>query len=247
MLVAFIAVTELAGTINSRKVEILAPVLDMMEKSRKVAGLLLRVNSPGGEATASEIIYRKLLKVREKKPVITSVTSICASGAYWVASASTKIFAMETSLLGSIGVIGVYPSFKKLLDRVGIDVNVSKVGRYKDLNNPFVEATEEGKEKMEKIMSSVFSSFRDTVAKERKFDEKKISQLATGEVFSSSDALSNGLIDGIGTYDEALDELKKSTKVKKIKFVLPRKPLVSRIIGVAVKDSISEIMDSMQY
>jgi protease-4 len=244
---AFIAVTDLAGNITYRKAESLSPILDAVAGSRKVAGLLLRINSPGGEATASEILYRKLLKVREKKPVIASVSSVCASGAYWIATGSTKIFAMQTSLVGSIGVIGVYPSFKKLLDRVGVEVNVTKVGKYKDLNNPFVEPTEEGKEKMENIMKSIFSTFRDAVADERKIERSKIDDLATGEVFSSQDALSSRLIDAIGTYDEALEDLKAKVGVKKVRNINPRRPFLPRIIGAAVNDSISEMMDPGKF
>ncbi|MEM0155825.1 MAG: signal peptide peptidase SppA [Thermoplasmataceae archaeon] len=244
---AFIAVTDLAGNITYRKAESLTPILDAMAESRKVAGLLLRINSPGGEATASEILYRKLLKVREKKPVIVSVSSVCASGAYWIASGSTKIFAMQTSIVGSIGVIGVYPSFKKLLDRMGVEVNVTKVGKYKDLNNPFVELTEEGREKTEKIMNSIFYTFRDAVALERKIEKPKIDDIATGEVFSSQDALSSGLIDAIGTFDDALENLKAKVGVKKVRSVQPKRPFLPRIIGTTVIDSISEFMDSGKF
>lgn len=244
---SFIAVTELLGNINSRKADHMIPILDDIARSKKIAGLLLKINSPGGDATASEILYRKLVKVRENKPVFISIASMCASGAYWVASGSTRIFAMETSLVGSIGVIGIYPNFKKFLDRVGIDVNISKVGKYKDLNNPFVEPSEEGKEKMEKIMNSVFMSFRNTVSKERNFDEPKADKLATGEIFSSSEALSSGLIDEIGTYDDALEKLREKTGVKKVKEVMPRRPFVSRFVGTVVRDSLSELTDSGRF
>ncbi len=244
---SLIGVVYLSGNINGRMSEYMVPVIDMLERNRKVAGVLIRVNSPGGEATASEILYRKIKKLREKKPVYVSVSSMCASGAYWAASVASKIFAMETSLVGSIGVISISPSFKRLLDKLGIDVTVNKIGKYKDMNNPFVEPSEAGNEKMTQIMNSVFVSFRDAVARERKLDEKMINELATGEVFSSADALKFGLIDSVGTYEDALEALKKETGVRKVKVMMPKKPFISRVIGFALRDTIAEIMDSAQF
>lgn len=244
---SLIGVVYLSGNINGRMSEYMVPVIDMLERNRKVAGVLIRVNSPGGEATASEILYRKIKKLREKKPVYVSVSSMCASGAYWASSVASKIFAMETSLVGSIGVISMSPSFKRLLDKLGIDVTVNKIGKYKDMNNPFVEPSEAGNEKMTQIMNSVFVSFRDAVARERKLDEKMINELATGEVFSSADALKFGLIDSVGTYEDALEALRKDTGVHKIKVMMPKKPFISRLIGFALRDTIAEIMDSVQF
>lgn len=243
---ALIAVIDLYGNINARRADMMSPVLDMLERSRRVAGVLLRVNSPGGEVTASEILYRKIKSVRDKKPVYVSVSSMCASGAYWASSVASKIFAMETSLVGSIGVIGVSPTFKRLLDKLGIDVTVNKIGKYKDMNNPFVEPTQEGKEKMEHIMNSAFLPFRNAVAIERKLSAANIEQLATGEVFSSDDAMKFGLIDAIGTYEDAIEALRKETGVRKVKIIAPKRPFISRFIGFALKDTVEEIMESVQ-
>ena len=241
---AFIAVTELSGTINERKLSGLMPILDAVEKSSRVRGLLIHMNSSGGEANASEILFRKVRAIREKKPVISYVSGMCASGAYWVASASNRIYSMETSLVGSIGVISITPNVSKFLEKIGIDVQVIKAGKYKDLLNPFSEATEEGKQKMLHIIDSAYQSFWKSVSAERKIPGDQRDAIATGEVFTSEDAVKLGLVDSIGGYNEALSEIRKISGIKKTRFIAPRKTFVSRFIGMAVKDAVLETLDA---
>lgn len=246
---AFILSTEIAGTINSRKASEMMPILDAAQRSNKVRGVLIHINSSGGEANASERIFRKIVAIRSKKPVIVHVTGICASGAYWIASAATKIYAMETSLVGSIGVISILPSVKRLLDRIGVDIRVLKAGEFKDMGNPFTEIDDKASQKMTAILRSAYDTFWSSVFRERKIPEEKREQIATGEIFTSSDSLRLGLIDAIGDGESALDELRKTTGIRKTKLIMPRKPILGRIMGMAVdqmvQDSLSAWSDTL--
>ncbi len=239
---AFILSTEIAGTINSRKASEIGTILDVAIRSRKIGGVLIHVNSSGGEANASERIYRKIAAVKAKKPVFVHVTGICASGAYWIASGSTRIYAMETSLVGSIGVISISPNVRRLMERIGVDVKVLKAGELKDMGNPFAAMDERATEKMTSILKSAYNTFWSSVSRERKIPDEKRDQIATGEIFTASDSLKLGLIDAIGDGDLALEELRKATRIRKVKFIVPRRPLIGRIIGTAVDQAIQEAL-----
>lgn len=241
---AFIASTEISGTINSRKLSMLMPILEAVNRSGKVRGLLIHLNSSGGEANASEVIFRKILEIREKKPVISYVTGICASGAYWIASASSKIYAMETSLIGSIGVISISPNVRRLMERLGVDVQIIKAGEFKDSMNPFGLPSEAGREKMEKIIKTAYNIFWNSVSRERKIPDDRREIIATGEIFSSHEAMEYGLIDTIGGYSEALSEIQKLSDTKKIRNLAPRRSFVSRFLNMALADAMIELLDS---
>ncbi len=241
---AFILSTEIAGTINSRKASEMAPILDAANRSSRIRGVLIHINSSGGEANASERIYRKISAIKAKKPVFVHVTGICASGAYWIASAATKIYAMETSLVGSIGVISITPNVRRLMERIGVDVKVLKAGNLKDMGNPFVVMDDKAMEKMTSIIKSAYNSFWSSVSRERKLPEEKKDQIATGEIFTSSDSLSLGLIDAVGDGELALEDLRRTTGIRKMKFITPRRPIIGRIIGSAVDQAIQETLSS---
>ena len=124
-----IARVDLTGTLNSRLARQYRDVFSYVENSNKVKALILTLNSGGGDAASSEMLMESVKKIKRNKPVFTVIEGVGASGAYWIASASTKIYAMSTSITGSIGVIGINPNVKELLNKIGIKMDIVKMGK----------------------------------------------------------------------------------------------------------------------
>lgn len=228
----FIAAVELSGRITRNGMKEYLPILNYIRDKKKVGGLLLVINSEGGDANSSEIFYNKVKEIAEKKPVISVIEAVGASGAYWIATASRKIYAMETSLVGSIGVISIFPNVEKLMEKIGISIEVNKIGKFKDMTSPFKEMDPESKEKFRKLLEATYQRFRDDVVTNRKIEEANVEEICNGEIFSSRDAVENGLVDEIGTFSDAATQLSKSLDIKKkVKFFSPRKPFVNRMIS----------------
>ncbi len=228
----FIAAVEISGRISRRSVNEYSQILDYVRDKNKVGGLLMIINSEGGDANSSEILYNKITEIKKRKPVYAVIESIGASGAYWVASASTKIFAMDTSLVGSIGVISLIPNVSKLLEKIGVTVEVDKIGEFKDMVSPFSEMTPEAREKYRLIMENAFNRFRDDVKVNRSIPDSSDDDVFNGQIFSSRDAMENGLIDSIGDSSAAVEDLAKALSIpRKVRLFSPRKPFISRLFG----------------
>ena len=177
--------------------------LDEAEKNPNVKAILIRVNSPGGSAAASQEIYEELKKV--EKPVVVSVSEVCASGAYYVASAADRIIANKSSSVGSIGVIMQIPNFEDLYEKLGIKYTTIKQGKFKDVGSPDRPITEEEVRLLEAQLKEIYGQFIADVAEGRNMDISEVEELATGWVFLGTEALELGLIDGIGTYKDAIN------------------------------------------
>lgn len=245
MIYMYIAAVELSGRITRRAVKECGPILDYVKEKGRAGGLLLIINSEGGDANSSEILYNKITEIKRKKPVYSVVEGIGASGAYWIASASTKIFAMETSMVGSIGVISLIPNVKNLLDKIGVSVEVDKIGEFKDMVSPFSKMSPESRKKYKQLMKATFSRFRDDVKKNREIPDESDSDVFNGQIFSSRDALDAGLIDTIGDFSAAAEDLSKALSIAgKVKYFSPRRPFISRLINTEfVYSFISGIFD----
>lgn len=231
MIIMYIAGVELSGRITRRTVNDYIPMLNYIKNKNRVGGLILVLNSEGGDANASEILYNQIREIKEKKPVYALIEGMGASGAYWIASACTKLFAMETSLVGSIGVISFFPNVTKFLDKIGISVEVNKIGNYKDMTSPFKDMDQESRDKFKKIMEATFSKFREDVMKNRKIPESYQEDVFNGQIFASRDALENGLIDEISDISSVSEQIAKVLSIKrKVKMFYPRKPFISRMI-----------------
>lgn len=229
----YISVLNFKGTITGSSPGTYMPALRYIEKKNKVKALLLIINSGGGDANATEILYNQLMKISSKKPVYALIEGIGASGAYWLACSAEKIFAMRTSLVGSIGVISMSPDFSEFLDTMGIKMRINKVGKYKDINSPFRPMTEEENTIYNNIMKDVYSVFREEVKKRRNLGEDIMEEIATGLVFSAEQAKKNGLIDGIANLETVVDELKAKTGTNSLKNLTPKKPFISRLMSLS--------------
>ena len=188
--------------IESRK---LVEEIEANRRDQSVKAVILRINSPGGEVAPSQEIYEAILRLREEKPVVASLGSVAASGAYYAAVAADTIVADPGSVVGSIGVILMYPTARELMEKVGIEVQVYKSGRLKDMGSFSREPTEEEEEVFDSIIADVYDQFLTAVADRRRMDRDVAAALGDGRIFSGRQALEVGLIDGIGDLHRAVN------------------------------------------
>lgn len=199
-----VGILEIKGILEDPKEEL--EVLEKLLKRKDVKALLVYINSPGGGVVASQELYYAIRKFKEEKkiPVISYISSIGASGGYYVAIAGDKIMAAPGAITGSIGVIASFPAYYKLLKKVGIDFRVLKKGKFKDAGSPFRDLTEEEKEYLTQLLQDIYDQFVEEVAKRRNLDMEELHKWAEGKIFTGRRAKEIGLVDTIGTYQDAL-------------------------------------------
>lgn len=171
----------------------------------KVKAIVLRINSPGGSALASELIWREIELTKKLKPVIVSMGDLAASGGYYIACNANKIFAQPTSITGSIGVFGMLPNAKGLADSWGI--NAEQVATNKNATTySFLEPlSDQQRAFIQEGVSNIYELFTNRVAHGRAMKQDDVQEIAQGRVWTGLDALNNGLIDQLGGLDEALN------------------------------------------
>ena len=191
-----------------------------------VKAIVLRINSPGGEVVASDAIYRALRDARDGhggKPIVASIETVGASGAYYAALGCTEIMASDLSITGSIGVIMQSFTFGGLMDKVGIKSHTFKSGKYKDLLNPTREPTDEEKQMVQTLIMEVYDKFVGIVATERKMKVNDLKNgLADGRILSGTQAQKAGFVDSLGDFDDAVEKAQELAKVSKTKVVTYR-------------------------
>jgi protease-4 len=211
------------------QVPLLARVREEIEKARdddRVRALVLRVNSPGGTVTASDILYHEIsrFKAQRRVPVIASILDVGASGGYYVALAADRIVAHPTTVTGSIGVLMLTVSSAGLLEKVGVTASYIKSGDYKDMGNPFRALRPEERAVFQELIDRLHGRFVALVARERKIDEARVRQFADGRVYTAAEALSLGLVDRVGYLDEAIAMAKEAAGLTEAKVVAYRRP-----------------------
>lgn len=169
-----------------------------------VAAIVLRVNSPGGSATAAEHIQRELRLAKEKKPVIVSMGSYAASGGYWISAYADRIYAEPSTITGSIGVFGMQFDVQKLANDLGITFDSVKTGRFADTFTLSRPKTPEEMAMLQRLVDWIYDEFIRKVSEGRNLNPDKVREIAQGRVWSGRDALGLGLVDEIGGFDEAL-------------------------------------------
>jgi len=167
------------------------------------AAVLLRIDSPGGGVAPSQEIYQAVKNCAAKKPTIVSMGSVAASGGYYIASGATRIFANGGTLTGSIGVIMEFPRYNKLLEKIGVSIEVLTAGNLKDAGSPFRELDKNEREYFDDILKDTHEQFIKDVSDGRNMEYEIVKSLAEGQVFTGNQALSNGLIDTLGTFEDA--------------------------------------------
>lgn len=188
-----------------------------------VQGILVRIDSPGGSAPESEEIRLEISRMNETKPVVAHISGVGASGAYLAASAARTIVASKWSLVGSIGVVLMRPNLTDLLDRIGVDVAVRKTGPFKDLGSPFRNPTDADEAKDRELIDALYREFVDVIAEARNLDTDAVQQLATGEVFTGTQAHEKGLVDEVGDEDRAIELIEEQigAKAKTLELRMP--------------------------
>ncbi len=204
----------------------------MIEALRKadeddsVRAIVLRIDSPGGDAMASDLIWRELVRI--EKPIVASMANTAASGGYYIAMACDEIFAEPGTVTGSIGVVGGKVSANGLLDKVGLNVETVRVGRNGALESPFQPFDDQQRQRFREQMEATYRMFVEKAADGRGMAVEEVLTLAGGRVYTGRQALRNGLIDQLGTLDEAIDhalelaDIEPDTDVQRVE--LPEPP-----------------------
>lgn len=207
---------------------------------KSIKAIILRVNSPGGGVAASQEIYDAVKKTRESgKIVVVSMGSIAASGGYYISCGSNLIVANPGTITGSIGVIAQFVSIKDLAEKLGIKENIIKSGELKDAGSPFRDMNEKDRAYFQEVVDNTFGQFLEVVSTERKINIDTLKKYANGRVFTGLQAKSIGLVDSLGTFEDAVRITSRMAGIEgEPRIVRERKrfSFFERLIGTTVED-----------
>ncbi len=208
-----IALVEISGQIfDSRDI---VRQLSKYRRDDDIKAILLRINSPGGAVAPSQEIYDEVLRVRaDKKKIYASMGSLAASGGYYIAVAADRIFANPGTLTGSIGVIMAFGNAEKLMEKIGIEPQVVKSGKYKDVGSPARKMTAEERIYLQRVVNDVHQQFIDAVAKGRNITIKEARKLADGRVFTGRQALKLKMVDEMGGLEDVIVKLGEAAGIE---------------------------------
>src|ERR687890_1450620 len=195
----------IGGTQPTTTPEGLADALRQAGQDTSVVAVVLEINSPGGGVTASDEMHQSILDFEENtgKPVVVSMGDTAASGGYYISTAADRIFAHETTLTGSLGVIIPLNNFAEAAEKYGIKQVVIKSGKYKDMGNAFREMTPEERDILQSFVDDLYAQFVDVISEGRDIPKDRVREIADGRVYSGLQAKKLGLIDSFGGLDEA--------------------------------------------
>jgi protease-4 len=211
------------------RVPLLARVREELQKAEKddrVRALIVRINSPGGTITASDVLYHELLafKERRKVPVIAAIMDVGASGGYYAALAADSIVANPTTVTGSIGVVMVTVNAQGLLERIGVAPLAIKSGPMKDAGSPFRSLTEPERAVFQSIIDEMYGRFVGLIVKARKLPEDRVRAAADGRVYTAEQALRLGLVDRIGYLEDVVALAKERAGLTEARVVMYHRP-----------------------
>lgn len=210
-------------------VSVFTEKLDKAANDESIKAVIIRINSPGGSVTASDLMYSEILyykqRTHHKKPVIAVMMDVAASGGYYIACASDEIVANRTTVTGSIGVIMQMANFTGTLNKIGVETDAIKSGAMKDAGSPLRKLKPEERALFQKLVDQFFDRFVEVVAKGRPgLDEQRVRALADGRVYSAPQALELGFIDRIGSLRDVVASLKEKFGGRKVKVVTYQRP-----------------------
>lgn len=191
------------------KVDKVAPdainkALKEAQKNKNIKAVVLRVNSPGGSAMASELMWKEIENTKKVKPVIVSMGDLAASGGYYISAGADRIFAEPSTITGSIGVFGMLPNFKNLTDKLGLHSQQVSTNKNAITYSPFQEMTETQHDLILEHIEQIYDLFKTRVSEGRNLSMEEVEEIAQGRVWTGEQALENGLVDELGGLDEAL-------------------------------------------
>ncbi len=218
-----VAVVDIKGVIVSA--EKIAGRINKLRLNPSIKGMIIRIDSPGGGSAAFQELYTEVKRVRESGiPVVASIASVGASGGYYVALGASKIVANPASVTGSIGVIIDFPVAVELMEKIGITMQTVKSGEYKDAGSPYREFTRKDEAYLETLVQDIYNQFVNTIEIERKIDKNELLKISDGRIFTGSQALEYGLIDTLGTFEDAVLMIGEMAGIsERPKLVFPQK------------------------
>ncbi|MDF2519191.1 MAG: protease [Sphingobacterium sp.] len=193
--------------------------LRKLREDDAVKAVVLRVNSPGGSALASDVIWREVILTKKVKPVMVSMGDVAASGGYYIAAAADSIFAEPTTITGSIGVFGVIPNFQNLMNnKIGVHYDGVKTGKFADLMTTFDRPlTAEERDIIQREVDKVYATFTKVVSEGRKMPVANVDSIGQGRVWTGTQGVSNKLVDRLGNLDAAIQAAAKKANLNKYK------------------------------
>lgn len=211
------------------RVPLLVRIREELKKAQddpKVRALVVRINSPGGTVTASDIVYRELQLFRERAriPLVAALMDVAASGGYYVALAADTIVAHPTTVTGSIGTIMVNVNAEGLMQKIGVAATTIKSGEHKDMGSPFRPLTAEERTILQSVIDDLHRQFVAKVAERRRLSADAAGRLADGRVFTAQQALGHGLVDRVGYMPDALALARQAAGLSEARVVVYRRP-----------------------
>jgi protease-4 len=202
--------SSIPGAVSDSMVDDMRAGLVQAREDSRVKAIVLEIDSPGGEVTASDQIYNAVLQARAKKPVVVYMDSLAASGGYYVSCGGKFLMANETTITGSIGVIIQTLNYEQLFNKLGLAAVVFKSGKFKDILNGARPITPEEHELIQNFVMQTYDKFLGIVAKERGVSAETLrNTIADGRILSGKDALNNKLIDALGQLEDAFNKAKQ--------------------------------------
>jgi protease IV len=236
-----VAVIEVKGVISDSE-ETIKKIKEYKDNDN-VAAVVLRINSPGGSAAASQEIYEELKKLAKEKILVVSMGDVAASGGYYIAVAANYIYANPATTTGSIGVIAETLNLEEALGHLGIKGMVIKSGKFKDTFSPLRPMTEEERVFLQEYINNIFHQFVKDVAEGRKLPESEVIKIADGRIITGEQALKLKLVDGLGNMEDAIDKAAELAGIKgKPNVIYPEKkrPSLLTYLLSEAQDGIAE-------
>jgi protease-4 len=218
--------------------ETMRRVMKEIEEDSSIKGVVMRIDSPGGSATASDIILRSAKNIKEKKPLVISMSDVAGSGGYWIAMESNWIVAQPSTLTASIGVIGGKFSMRGFYEKIGVNIEIVKRGKFSDIYSDWREFTPEEREKIRREIGWIYEEFKKRVSKCRKISVDEVDKIGKGRVWTGEQAKNLKLVDQLGGLDEAISKVKELAGIPEkeeveIVFYPKRKTIFERIFSLA--------------
>ncbi len=211
------------------RVPLLARVREELRKAEdddRVKALIVRINSPGGTITASDILYREIqaFKARRKIPVIAAIMDVGASGGYYVALAADRIYVHPTTITGSIGVVMLTVNAQGLMEKIGVAPLAIKSGPSKDAGSPFRALTPDERAVFQGVIDEMYGRFVKLIVQSRGIPEDRVRAFADGRIYTAEQAKALGLVDRIGYLEDAVEAAKTAAELKEARVVMYHRP-----------------------
>jgi len=240
-----IAVISLSGTITTGSYslfptstvtpELVRDYLTKAKEDKAVKAVVFHIDSPGGEVEPCQEILWEIEKVKETKYIVVSMGVTAASGGYYISTQADKIVALPTTMTGSIGVISAIPNIEGFLEKLGIQIEIFKGGKYKDMYQGLRELTPEEEEIMQQMIDEYYEQFIDVVADGRELSREEVRDLATGQLYTGTEAKELGLVDELGDLNTAIDLAAELAGIEApiVEYYQPHRVTLRSLLGLA--------------